>query len=223
MKNVFLLIILVTFSTACFSSNTELILKINQKLAKYTNPDNIWNGNGMDYKAAYRLDNGLLIKNKISNKIKLGTGIIESRKGFKIENYLILNDEGIAYRSGTANVIYKFIEVPLSLDYVLETPKRLKPYFSVGFSNQFIFKYKFLTIPERDIILSRGELHEQGLRRYNIGLIGQIGFFKDVSDKLDVGFDIGGNYSLLKISRHKDASNIHLYTFDLGLNIIYKL
>ena len=183
-------------------------------------------------KPAPRFGYGISVFYNLKNRLSIGTGIINSKKGYNTGNNDCVDTLGNPLGSLNIKLIYEYIEVPIKIRYkILLQENILNPYLSFSFSNQFIIKQSEInnystdwssTKFENKEINGLNNLEDEGFRPYNLGLCLGAGIKYSLTDRLLFGVEPKINYSLFTVWEKKDAVKFNLYNVGVDIQVGYK-
>lgn len=171
--------------------------------------------------AKYGYTTGILISLAIHSKLAFTTGLQYSNKGYQIKKSSVANDLIVqAFKSTHFNYSYYYIDIPLSMSYVIGK-KKLQYIISTGLTaNLFINDKKFqnnnfssnytyiqLFIPNYDS------------NKLNLSSTLSCGFNYRIRSKIDIRIEPTFRYQLFN-TRNTDLS-AHLWNFGMNTAILY--
>lgn len=163
-------------------------------------------------KGMFSFDAGVLVVPFRVKNIRIGTGLIYSRKGFVWADFKGRDlDGGQAVHIKVKEVLH-FLEIPIQFTYAF--PRHHHTYFVAGLLNDILISSKMITnLPFNPYVYEK--------RRYNLGVNLGIGYNFRISNTLVMAIEPNIKFQSMPYLEKKTPARRYLYT--AGVSVVTKL
>ncbi len=176
-------------------------------------------------KPMHTFDFGIDLRAKINERLRVGTAVLYSQKGFSNIHVAAIFDDYRINRTYLIDYVQDYLEIPFFLTYSVVKKKKTEVYPMVGVSNSLLLHDK------NNVAVRGGEVSEEvkekiktpylkSTQLHNIGLLLGWGAMTKVDDKTYVGLEAQGKWMITPLLDQASLTNRHLYSFGLNFRFI---
>ena len=179
-------------------------------------------------KAMYVFDFGVDIRKSLTPRVRFGTGVLYSQKGFSNNNVAAAYSGLTLNRRYLVDFIQNYIEIPFFLSYDLIQSDQLRFYALAGVNNSLLVNDK------NSVTVTKGEASEEIVKRleepylqnkvlHNFGTLAGLGVTTTVDSKTSLGVELIGKLIASPLYDQVSNTRRHLYSLNMNFRFIRKL
>lgn len=179
-------------------------------------------------RAVHTFDFGIDIRNKVTNKLKLGTALLYSQKGFANTNLPATYNNAALNKMNSTDYVQDYLEIPFFATYDYFQDKKISAFVIAGFNNSILLNAK------NNVIIKAGEvsiedyelLREPYLRNtkiHNIGMVAGTGVLVNVNEKTAIGLETQTKFMFTPLEEVFFATQRRLFSVGLNFRFIKML
>jgi hypothetical protein len=176
----------------------------------------------------HTFDFGIDVRSKINNRLKIGSALIYSQKGFANTNLPATYDNPDLNKMNSIDYVQDYLEIPLFATYDYFQDKKINAYALAGINNSLLFNAK------NNLIIKSGEVSNedyetlttpylQSSKIHNIGMIAGTGVLVNVNDKTAIGLEAQTKFMFTPLEETFFNTQRHLFSMGLNFRFIKKL
>jgi len=178
--------------------------------------------------AIYVFDFGIDVRKVIAPRIRFGTAILYSQKGFSNTHLAAVYQDPALSRRYLLDFVQDYLEIPFFVTYDLKQSERMSIYALGGVVNSLLLRSNNL------ISATSGEISEETMRRlkkpylrnqalHNVGAMAGMGVRTDADAKTMLAVELVGKQMFSPLLDQVSSSQRRLSSFNLNFRIIRKM
>ena len=178
--------------------------------------------------AMYVFDFGVDLRKAIAPRIRFGTGIFYSQKGFSNTHVAAIYDDPGIGRHYLIDFVQDYLEVPFFLSYDVTQQDQLALYTLGGITNSLLLKSKnSVSATGREVneetVLRLQEPYLKNRRLHNLGFVAGVGIRTDVDAKTALGIEALGRYMTSPLLDQVSNTRRRMYSLNVNFRFIRKI
>jgi hypothetical protein len=175
----------------------------------------------------YTFDFGLDLRQQLSGRLGLGTGIIYSQKGFSNNHLSAVYAPNISRRY-LIDYVQQYLEIPIFLTYDLSRRKEFSFYPLAGLSNSLLISHQNeLSVRSGELSRETADLirqpYLQSPDRHSLSLLGGFGIMAEVDDKSALGVEALAKLMFNPLRDRVSLTRRHLYTLGINFRFVRRI
>jgi len=233
MKHRFLPVLLILFPLLSQAQKIEIGINIAPTISyRFSQPSSEISSRAESIRIAERpihtFDFGIDIRNKITDRIKIGSALVYSQKGFANTNPPATYNNSELSKMNSIDYVQDYIEIPLFATYDYFQDKKINAFAMVGINNSILLNAK------NNLIVKAGEVSDEDYKTltapylksskiHNIGMIAGTGLLVNVNDKTAIGLEAQTKFMFTPLEEIFFATQRRLFSAGLNFRFIKKL
>lgn len=176
----------------------------------------------------HTFDFGIDIRNKITDRIKMGSAFIYSQKGFANTNLPVTYDNSELNKRNSIDYVQDYIEIPFFATYDYFQDKKINAFVIMGINNSILLNAK------NNLIIKAGEVSDEDYQTlttpylespkiHNIGLMAGTGLLVHVNAKTAIGLEAQTKFMFTPLEETFFATQRRLFSAGLNFRFVKKL
>jgi len=176
----------------------------------------------------HSFDFGIDIRKKIADRLKIGSGLIYSQKGFANTNLPDTYGNPDLSMMFSIDYVQDYLEIPFFATYDYFQDKKTNAYAMLGINNSMLLRAK------NNLIIRSGEVSDEeyqtltepylkNTRIHNVGLLAGTGLLVNVNEKTAIGLEAQMKFMFTPLEETFFGSQRHLFSAGLNFRFVKKL
>lgn len=176
----------------------------------------------------HAFDFGIDIRNKITNRIKIGSALMYSQKGFANTNLPATYDNSALNKMNSIDYVQDYLEIPFFATYDYFQDKKINAFVMAGINNSILLNAK------NNVIIKAGEVSDEDYETlkepylktpkiHNFGMVAGTGILVNVNEKTAIGLEAQTKFMFTPLEETFFATQRRLFSAGINFRFIKKL